>query len=71
MALGRLASAIPMPLMHTLELNAGTIDTTDGAALHANWTWAPSALDHDGVTRLNRLWFEALTGICAHVRDGG
>ncbi|WP_407667649.1 hypothetical protein, partial [Mycolicibacterium arseniciresistens] len=42
-----------------------------GPHLHANWTWAPSALDHDQVSRLSRLWFDALTGICAHVRGGG
>jgi amino acid adenylation domain-containing protein/non-ribosomal peptide synthase protein (TIGR01720 family) len=65
------AAAIPMPLMHTVELNAGTIDTDTGPHLHAGWTWAPSALDATQVSRLSRLWFEALTGICAHVRRGG
>ena len=65
------AAAIPMPLMHTVELNAGTVDTDTGPQLHANWTWAPSALDHAQVNRLSRLWFDALAGICAHVRGGG
>ncbi len=65
------AAAMPMPLMHTVELNAGTVDTDAGPQLHANWTWAPSALDHAQVSRLSRLWFEALAGICAHVRGGG
>ena len=65
------ATAIPMPLMHTVELNAGTVDTDTGPRLHANWTWAPSALDHAQVSRLSRLWFDALAGICAHVRRGG
>ena len=65
------AAAIPMPLMHTLDLNAATVDTDAGPALQANWTWAPSALDQDRVDRLGRLWFEALAGICAHVRAGG
>jgi non-ribosomal peptide synthase protein (TIGR01720 family) len=65
------ASAIPMPLMHTVVLNAGTIDTDTGPTLQANWTWAPSALDHARVSRLSELWFEALAGICAHVRSGG
>ena len=65
------AAAVPMPLMHTVELNAGTVDTDAGPQLHANWTWAPSALDHAQVSRLSRLWFEALAGICAHVRGGG
>ncbi|RUP29240.1 MAG: non-ribosomal peptide synthetase, partial [Mycolicibacterium sp.] len=66
-----LATAVPMPLMHTVELNAGTVDTDAGPQLHANWTWAPSALDQEQVTRLSRLWFDALTGICALVRAGG
>ena len=39
------AAAMPMPLAHTVELNAGTVDTDTGPQLHANWTWAPSALD--------------------------
>jgi non-ribosomal peptide synthase protein (TIGR01720 family) len=65
------AAAVPMPLAHTLELNAVTIDDDTGMHLHANWTWAPSALNHTQVSRLSRLWFEALTGICAHVQGGG
>ena len=60
-----------MPLMHTVELNAGTVDTDTGPRLQANWTWAPSALDRDQVQRLSQLWFEALSGICALVRSGG
>ncbi|WP_420492642.1 amino acid adenylation domain-containing protein [Mycobacterium servetii] len=65
------AAAIPMPLMHTVELNAGTIDTDAGPRLRGGWTWAPSVLDHAQVSRLSRLWFDALGGICAHVRGGG
>ncbi len=65
------ASAIPMPLGHTVELNAGTLDTDIGPRLHATWTWATSVLDAEQVGRLSQLWFEALTGICAHVRAGG
>ena len=62
---------LPMPLAHTVELNAGTIDTDAGPYLRAAWWWAPSALDHAQVSRLSRLWFDALAGICAHVRRGG
>jgi non-ribosomal peptide synthase protein (TIGR01720 family) len=62
---------LPMPLAHTVELNAGTVDTDNGPFLHAAWNWASSALDEAQVSRLSRLWFEALTGICAHVRSGG
>ena len=65
------AAAVPMPLAHTVALNAGTVDTDAGPQLHANWTWAPSALDHAQISRLSRLWFDALAGICAHVRGGG
>ncbi len=65
------ATAIPMPLMHTVGLNAGTVDTDTGPHLHANWTWAPSALDQEQVSELSRLWFDALAGLCAHVRGGG
>ncbi|BBX09161.1 non-ribosomal peptide synthetase [Mycolicibacterium aichiense] len=61
----------PIPLMHTLELNAGTVDTDAGPILTAQWMWAPSALNQAQVNRLSQLWFEALTGICAHVQGGG
>ena len=65
------AAAIPMPLMHTVELNAGTMDTDTGPRLQANWTWAPSTVNESQLQRLSRLWFDALTGICAHVKSGG
>nr|WP_241156386.1 non-ribosomal peptide synthetase [Mycobacterium avium] len=65
------AAAVPMPLMHAVELNAGTIDTGAGPHLHAEWTWAPSVLGAEQITRVSRLWFEALAGVCAHVRSGG
>ncbi|AYJ07547.1 amino acid adenylation domain-containing protein [Mycobacterium avium subsp. avium] len=65
------ATAVPMPLAHTVELNAGTMDTDAGPQLHANWTWARSVLTDEQLNRLSRLWFEALTGICAHVQAGG
>ena len=68
---GAVASAIPMPLMHTVELNAGTLDTDAGPQLQASWTWAPSVMDESQIERLGRLWFDALAGICAHVGAGG
>jgi non-ribosomal peptide synthase protein (TIGR01720 family) len=71
MSVSSASAAVPMPLAHTLELNAGIIDTGTGPQLHAAWTWAPSALDHAQVSRLSQLWFEALAGICAHVQGGG
>jgi hypothetical protein len=60
-----------MPLGHTVELNASTAETDTGPSLYASWTWAPSALDETQVGRLSQLWFDALTGICTHVREGG
>ncbi|WP_131823678.1 non-ribosomal peptide synthetase, partial [Mycobacterium talmoniae] len=65
------AAAVPIPLPHTVELNAATLDTDTGAQLQAEWLWAPSALGQAQAERLSRLWFEALAGICAHVRAGG
>ncbi|WUI28994.1 amino acid adenylation domain-containing protein [Mycobacterium sp. NBC_00419] len=64
-------SAIPMALMHTVDLNAVTVDSGDGPRLQANWTWAPSVLDETQISHVSRLWFEALAGLCAHVRSGG
>ncbi|EUA33004.1 linear gramicidin synthetase subunit D domain protein [Mycobacterium xenopi 4042] len=49
-----------LPLAHTLDLNAGTVDTDTGPCLHAHWAWAPSVFDRTQVSRLARLWFEAL-----------
>ncbi|MCV7056718.1 non-ribosomal peptide synthetase [Mycolicibacterium gilvum] len=65
------AAAVPMPLRHTVELNAATIDTGDGPRLRAGWTWACSILNEAQISRLSGLWFDALTGICTHVRCGG
>nr|WP_324677960.1 non-ribosomal peptide synthetase [Mycobacterium sp. 663a-19] len=65
------SAGVRMPLLHTVELNAGTVDTDTGSRLHASWTWAPSALDRAKVDRLSRLWFEALAGICVNVSRGG
>src|SRR5262249_27401610 len=65
------AAAVPMPLGHTVELNAGTLDTDTGPQLHAAWTWAPSAVYRRQVSRLSRVWFVALARICAPVRCGG
>ncbi|WP_156749415.1 condensation domain-containing protein, partial [Mycobacterium sp. E1747] len=65
------ASATPMPLVHTVELNVATVDTGSGPRLQANWLWATSVLNHEQTDRLNRLWFEALAGVCRHVRQGG
>ncbi|WP_158169992.1 non-ribosomal peptide synthetase, partial [Mycolicibacterium smegmatis] len=65
------AAEVSVSLPHSAELNAVTIDTVDGPYLQATWTWAPSALDQEQISRLSGLWFEALAGICTHVQNGG
>src|SRR6185312_13333291 len=70
-ALAGAVGAVALPLPHTVELNAGTMDTADGPHLQANWTWALSALDEKQIGKLSELWFDALAGICAHVQGGG
>ena len=65
------SAGLTMPLAHTVEVNAGTVDTDAGPQLQAEWTWAQSAVDAAQITRLGQLWFDALAGICAHVRSGG
>ena len=71
LSLAAVAATVAVPLAHTVELNAGTMDTEAGPQLQANWTWARSVLDEARVSRLSELWFDALAGICAHVRGGG
>ncbi|MGA5467197.1 amino acid adenylation domain-containing protein, partial [Mycobacterium sp. NPDC050041] len=65
------ASAVPTPLMHTVDLDAATVDTETGPRLRTQWTWAATVLDESAIERLSHLFFEALTGICASVRRGG
>ncbi|OSC36600.1 non-ribosomal peptide synthetase, partial [Mycobacterium decipiens] len=60
-----------MPLLHTVEVNAVTVDAQAGPQLQAHWTWASSKLDRDQITRVGQLWFAALDGLCAHVGRGG
>ncbi|MFZ1176027.1 MAG: condensation domain-containing protein, partial [Mycobacterium sp.] len=71
LAVAGAAAAVPMPLSHSAELNAATVDSGTGPHLQATWTWAPSALDQAQISRLSQLWFDALAGICTHVQNGG
>ena len=64
-------AAVAMPLMHTVEVNAVTVDTDTGPHLRADWSWASSKLDAAQISRVSQLWFDALAGICAHVHHGG
>ncbi|WP_369816154.1 amino acid adenylation domain-containing protein, partial [Mycobacterium sp. 852014-52144_SCH5372336] len=71
LALTEGATAVPTPLPHTVELNTGILYSDRGPQLHATWTWATSVLNDAQVNRVSTLWFDALAGICAHVRAGG
>ncbi|KWX19449.1 hypothetical protein AFM11_35805, partial [Mycolicibacterium wolinskyi] len=71
MTLASSASSVPMPLAHSIALNAGTLDTESGPVLHADWIWAPTVLNEADVTKLSTLWCEALAGICQYVQNGG
>ncbi|MCV7071093.1 amino acid adenylation domain-containing protein [Mycobacterium rufum] len=64
-------SAIAMPLGHSVELSAATVDTGTGPQLQVTWLWARSKLPDTTIHRLGALFFDALTGICAHVARGG
>ena len=57
---------------HAIELNAGTVDTGAGPrAARQLDVGAIGAATDTRFARLGQLWFEALTGICAHVANGG
>ncbi|MCV7154603.1 condensation domain-containing protein, partial [Mycolicibacterium pyrenivorans] len=70
-SLAETATAIPMPLGHTVELNAATLDGGAGPELNTTWIWATSVLDREQISRLSALWLDAVAGICAHVEQGG
>ncbi|ORB60593.1 hypothetical protein BST47_29985 [Mycolicibacterium tusciae] len=70
-AVSEVATAVSLPLAHTVELNSATLDSEAGTHLHATWTWARSALNQGQMSRVSQLWFDALSGICAHVQQCG
>ncbi len=54
-------AGLAMPLMHTVELNALTVDTDAGPQMHADLDVGSVGCSiSDQITRLNRLWFDAL-----------
>ena len=54
------------PLAHVLELNALTLDGSDGASLRATWRWAPALVSERECRDLAELWFEALEALVRH-----
>ncbi|MCV7251749.1 non-ribosomal peptide synthase/polyketide synthase [Mycobacterium hackensackense] len=52
-----------MPLPRALEINAIAVAAGDGVCLEATFSWPAGVLDRDHVSRLARLWTDALTAI--------
>jgi non-ribosomal peptide synthase protein (TIGR01720 family) len=52
-----------MPLAHALEVNALTLDGSEGATLNATWTWAPALITDAEVRALAEFWFNALEAL--------
>ncbi len=72
---GQLSGGDPaMPLAHVIEINALTLDGTQGPALSAHWTFAPALLGAAAVEDLAATWFRALTALvqaCGAAGRGG
>ena len=59
-----------MTLAHCLEVNALTLDGTEGAELTAHWSWAPALVTEAEVRDLAQRWFEALEELVRHAAAG-
>ena len=60
-----------MPLAHGLEVNAFTLDATDGATLTAHWSWTPALFSAEAVRDLAERWFVALEALVRHAAVPG
>ncbi|MFI2710538.1 amino acid adenylation domain-containing protein [Micromonospora sp. NPDC018662] len=60
-----------LPLTHVIELNALTVDATDGPRLQAVWSWPRRLLDDDAVHDLGQTWFRALRALAERPDVGG
>ncbi|MFI9825994.1 condensation domain-containing protein, partial [Streptomyces sp. NPDC052013] len=58
-----------MPLTHVLDLNAATLDTSDGPQLNADWSWPSALFTPDQVQELAEAWFAELRALVTHVAD--
>ena len=65
------AAAVPMPLAHTVDSTPAPSTPTPVRSCTPTGRGRPRRWTTTQVTRLSQLWFEALAGICAHVRRGG
>ncbi|MFE2977323.1 condensation domain-containing protein [Streptomyces sp. NPDC059258] len=60
-----------MPMAHTIELNAATVDRPGGPELRATWTWADSVVSEADTRELAEGWFGTLRDLAAHAREPG
>ena len=55
-----------MPIAHAIEVNALTLDSSDGAILNVTWSWAPALITKAEVSALAQNWFQALEALVHH-----
>jgi non-ribosomal peptide synthase protein (TIGR01720 family) len=60
-----------LALAHALEVNAVTMDYTDGPQLTADWSWAGKLFSAQQVEDLAHSWFQALEGLVKHAARPG
>ena len=59
------------PLSHAIEVTALAVDGEEGAALAANWRFAPALASEEAVRELAECWFAALTALVRHTETEG
>ncbi|MFE7070365.1 condensation domain-containing protein [Streptomyces sp. NPDC057620] len=60
-----------MPMAHSIEVNAATVDRADGPELRATWAWADSVVSEADIRELADAWFRMLRTLVAHAREPG
>ena len=60
-----------MPFGHSLEVNAVTLEQTDGPQLSATWSWPSALLSEEEVGDLAQGWFGALEALVGHTAQSG
>ena len=58
-----------MPFGHSLEVNAVTLDQSDGPQLSATWSWPGALLSEEAVSDLAQGWFRALEALVRHAAE--
>src|SRR3974377_1937160 len=59
------------PLTHCIEVNALTVDSADGPALEATWSWAGGLLCEEEARDLAQGWYQALEALVRHAERPG